>query len=103
MGIVRGGVDVDLEGALQNRLASVKAGHCAALIYTSGTTGDPKAVMVSHDNLAYVANTMFGTLKGSCGFGATAEEERILSYLPLSHVAGLCMDLIGQLAVSSLT
>merc|ERR1740129_1592566 len=46
---------------------------------------------------------MCGTLAGSCGFAANAEEERILSYLPLSHVAGLCMDLIGQLAVSSLT
>jgi len=88
---------------LNNRVEITKPGHCAALIYTSGTTGDPKAVMVSHDNLAYVSNTIFGSLKGSCGFGATAEEERILSYLPLSHVAGLCMDLIGQLAVSSLT
>merc|ERR1712190_312736 len=88
---------------LMSRVDASKPGHCAALIYTSGTTGDPKAVMVSHDNLAYVANTIFGTLASSCGFANAAEEERILSYLPLSHVAGLCMDLIGQLAVGALT
>jgi len=88
---------------LNTRVQMTKPGNCAALIYTSGTTGDPKAVMVSHDNLAYVANTIFSELGPSCGFGATTDEERVLSYLPLSHVAGLCMDLIGQIAVTGLT
>merc|ERR1740121_3435655 len=59
--------------------------------------------MVSHDNIIYVANTMFTLLAKSCGFAATAEEERVLSYLPLSHVAGLMLDLASQIVVGGLT
>merc|ERR1740123_587278 len=91
--------DTDVVG----RLEAVKPGHCCALIYTSGTTGEPKAEMVSHDNIIYVANTMFGLLSRSCGFSATFEEERVLSYLPLSHVAGLMLDLAAQIVVGGLT
>merc|ERR1719203_1698343 len=88
---------------LTKRIEGTDSGHCAALIYTSGTTGDPKAVMVSHDNIAYVSNTVFGVLGKSCGLAAGPDEERILSYLPLSHVAGLTVDLTGQILVSALT
>merc|ERR1712217_600906 len=88
---------------LEARLAATKPGHCCALIYTSGTTGDPKAVMISHDNITYVANTVFTVLGRSCGVGTSAEEERVLSYLPLSHIAGLAVDVAGQIATGSLT
>merc|ERR1719464_1797688 len=88
---------------LDARMAGTKPGHCAALIYTSGTTGDPKAVMISHDNITYVANTIFGLLGKSCGVAATSDEERVLSYLPLSHIAGLAVDVVGQVAVGALT
>merc|ERR1719221_349695 len=98
MGAAEGDLELNV-----NRLGSTKPGHCCSLIYTSGTTGEPKAVMVSHDNIIYVANTMFGLLSKSCGFSATTEEERVLSYLPLSHVAGLMMDLAGQIVVGGLT
>jgi len=91
------------DSELDARLAATQPGHCACLIYTSGTTGDPKAVMVSHDNVAYVSNTLFGILSKSCGFSSSPEEERILSYLPLSHVAGLCVDLTSQIVVCAQT
>ena len=52
----------------------------ATLIYTSGTTGPPKGVMLSHENLAWTANTAVDIV----GAGAS---DCMLSYLPLSHIA----------------
>mmetsp|Transcript_17801 Transcript_17801/g.43577 ORF Transcript_17801/g.43577 Transcript_17801/m.43577 type:complete len:1129 (-) Transcript_17801:373-3759(-) len=76
----------DLEGMR----SKIKPGHCAALVYTSGTTGKPKAVMLSHDNV------IFEISAGSREFdfmGSSAQPERQLSYLPLSHVAGFDADI----------
>jgi len=88
---------------LEARLSATNPGQCCALIYTSGTTGDPKAVMISHDNLTYCANAVFGELGKSQGVGVSTEEERVLSYLPLSHIAGLAVDVGGQIMIGALT
>jgi len=87
---------------LERRFAGIKPGHCCALIYTSGTTGDPKAVMVSHDGLIYLGNAVMTTVGKSCGFATAATEERVLSYLPLSHVAGLCCDIVAQITTTAM-
>jgi len=79
------------------RMAAVKPGHCAALIYTSGTTGEPKAAMMTHDTLWWEANTIVHTLQPD-GLFAKAEEERIISYLPLSHIGGMQLDMMSPLA-----
>jgi len=52
----------------------------ATIIYTSGTTGSPKGVMHSFANLG------FATTRGTQLFGLN-ENDRLLSYLPLCHVA----------------
>lgn len=90
------------DDALDARFARVKPGHCAALVYTAGATGEPKAVMLSHDNLISTTHTMHTILGRSCGLGAKREEVRILSFLPLSHVAPLMVDLCGQIIVTAL-
>lgn len=56
------------------------AEQLATIIYTSGTTGLPKGVMHSFANLG------FATTRGTQLFGLN-EQDRLLSYLPLCHVA----------------
>lgn len=88
--------------ALTERQAAIKATHCCALIYTSGTTGSPKAVMISHDNVVFESRTLFNRHQRLVGgVGDEPEEERILSYLPLSHVAGMMVDVVAPLAVAA--
>ena len=81
------------DAELQARVALIKAGHCCTLIYTSGTTGNPKAVMVSHDNIAFEAASVLHMIAPIMD-GETPHEERIVSYLPLSHVAGMMVDIV---------
>mmetsp|Transcript_23776 Transcript_23776/g.67680 ORF Transcript_23776/g.67680 Transcript_23776/m.67680 type:complete len:774 (-) Transcript_23776:71-2392(-) len=88
------------EEEVQRRSAAVRPGHCAALIYTSGTTGEPKAVMISHDNVIFEAASLAAVLHKSRGFGGEGEE-RVLSYLPLSHIAGMLVDVVIPLFVTT--
>lgn len=75
---------------LKERLDALKPGHCAALIYTSGTTGNPKAVMISHDNITWTARAAIEA------FGIK-QDARIVSYLPLSHIAAQILDIHGSI------
>jgi len=73
----------------------------AAMIYTTGTTGSPKGVMLTHQNLSFIA-FVSGKLRG-IGPG-----DRIYCVLPMSHVFGLsavccsvlfaagCVDLVTR-------
>lgn len=69
-----------LEAAQKARLDRLADDQLATLIYTSGTTGAPKAVMLSHRNLAWTARILAQVATVEAG-------DRSLSYLPLSHIA----------------
>ncbi|XP_019848922.1 PREDICTED: long-chain-fatty-acid--CoA ligase ACSBG2-like [Amphimedon queenslandica] len=77
---------------LKWRIEAQKPGHCASLVYTSGTTGSPKGVMLSHDNLTW------------CGLVVAKrydfnENFRIISYLPLSHIAAQMIDIMAAVMI----
>ena len=69
-----------LERELERRIEALSLEDLGTLIYTSGTTGMPKAVMLTHANLAWVADTVVKML-------GTGSGDRHLSYLPMAHIA----------------
>lgn len=75
--------------SLEARMELSKPGECASLIYTSGTTGSPKAVMLSHDNITWMCKN-FATHYVPKGLDPGG---RVVSYLPLSHVAAQMIDI----------
>jgi len=79
------------EQDLDRRMASQSADDMATLIYTSGTTGAPKAVMLSHDNLTWTAQTAVGLI-------GVSPTDQAISYLPLSHIAEQMASLHGPMA-----
>ncbi|MBQ0719870.1 MAG: AMP-binding protein [Gammaproteobacteria bacterium] len=68
------------EEALDSRIKAQTADDICTLIYTSGTTGNPKGVMLSHRNLTWSSKT-------AIDFFALTSDDRVISYLPLSHIA----------------
>jgi len=59
----------------------------ATLLYTSGTTGPPKAVLLPHGALTYMASTLVDIFDAG-------PEDRTVSYLPLSHIAEQVMTVL---------
>jgi len=64
--------------AFRDRARAVAPSDPATIIYTSGTTGEPKGVLLTHQNLA-------SNMIASVSILALADDERALSFLPLSH------------------
>ncbi len=79
----RGSLAEKTEAATDTGLiAPVEANDVASIVYTSGTTGRPKGAMITHQNLAFHAQTLhklWGFVPG----------EMLLHTLPIYHVHGL--------------
>jgi long-subunit acyl-CoA synthetase (AMP-forming) len=86
--------DATTDAILQTRMDAQKPEHLATLIYTSGTTGNPKAVMMSHDNLTWEVETVAATF-------AFSHTDRTISYLPLSHVAEQVLSIHAPMGLGS--
>lgn len=78
------------DAKLEEMVSSQKPNECCVLIYTSGTTGEPKGVMLSHDNITWTA--AYASRAGNM-MPAEVQQETIVSYLPLSHIAAQIYDL----------
>jgi long-chain acyl-CoA synthetase len=72
--VPRNGAEIDA------RAAQTQMDDVVTLIYTSGTTGPPKAVMLTHNNIAASAQGLQDLVE-------VGPDDRVLSYLPLAHIA----------------
>lgn len=79
---------------LRARLNGLAPDQLATLIYTSGTTGPPKAVMLSHENLAWTSRIM-------AQVAAIEPGGRVLSYLPLAHIAEQLASIHGPITAGA--
>lgn len=71
-------------------LGGVTESNDGLLMYTSGTTGQPKGVVLTHGNL--VAGG-----KNTATAHKLKTNDRALCVLPLYHINGLCVTLLGPL------
>ncbi len=78
----------------RSELPSIAAADLASLLFTSGTTGTPKAVPLTHANLA--ANV--GELQAARLIG---EDDRVLLPLPLHHTYPFTVGLLLPLATGA--
>ncbi|XP_072458077.1 long-chain-fatty-acid--CoA ligase ACSBG2 isoform X2 [Notamacropus eugenii] len=88
--------DEKLEAVLDTQ----KPNQCCMLIYTSGTTGQPKGVMLSHDNITWTSGMATSSLTLS---SPPQQQEKVVSYLPLSHIAAQMMDIWLPMKVGGTT
>ncbi|GIU87558.1 MAG: hypothetical protein KatS3mg009_2073 [Acidimicrobiia bacterium] len=65
--------------------------HVATLVYTSGTTGPPKGAVITHKNA-------MATLRSVTQVVPLTEQERFLSFLPLSHITERSVSHFGLVA-----
>ncbi|KAL7740362.1 hypothetical protein ACLKA6_013161 [Drosophila palustris] len=80
--------DAKLKEELLRRENAIYANECSMLIFTSGTVGMPKAVMLSHDSVIYDTKVVSANTHNAVEGG-----ERLVSYLPLSHIAAQIFDI----------
>ena len=66
----------------------------ALLMYTSGTTGNPKGVVLSHANLLADGQNVVTAHK-------IASEDTGLCVLPIYHINGMCVTVMGTLVSAS--
>ena len=75
-------------------LPHVRGGDTAIVMYTSGTTGLPKGVLITHDAIA----ADLDALAGAWGW---TPDDTLAHGLPLFHVHGLILGVLGALRVGS--
>ena len=98
------GVDIDKEEngrllqIIWTRIEEQIPGMWCNIVYTSGTTGNPKGVMLNHDNIYFTTLTLMDELKHH---KIEEGKERVVSFLPLSHIAAQVFDITINLIYAS--
>lgn len=69
----------------ENTIKSQSGEEIASIIYTSGTTGEPKGAVITQEALTTMLDNIRHFVQSAFG-----ENDRTLTFLPLSHVLGRC-------------
>eukprot|EP00826_Nyctotherus_ovalis_P029838 TRINITY_DN2366_c0_g2_i6.p1 TRINITY_DN2366_c0_g2~~TRINITY_DN2366_c0_g2_i6.p1 ORF type:complete len:626 (+),score=147.01 TRINITY_DN2366_c0_g2_i6:271-2148(+) len=84
---------------LRGRRDKQTPGTVCTFIYTSGTTSMPKACMLTHDSIIVSPFTQIKAYAERTKI--TNERDRIVSFLPLCHVAAFDMDVMVNLMLGN--
>jgi len=79
-----------VNGLANNNTETISESADGLLMYTSGTTGKPKGVVLTHGNLVAGGNN-------TAIAHQLTPQDRALCVLPLYHINGLCVTLMGPL------
>jgi len=79
-------------GLFEHLLDQTRPEDVALMVYTSGTTGPPKGAMLTHSNLVALARSFSQVTE-------MRNDDQVVSYLPLSHIAERLVSLILALQV----
>ena len=74
-----------LKKTFEKNLTDASSDDVFTICYTSGTTGMPKGVVLPHSCICSTMDDVYKTLVAT---GALGENERMLSFLPMSHIFG---------------
>jgi long-chain acyl-CoA synthetase len=72
------------------RIDETAGSDVATIVYTSGTTGPAKGVALTHDNISF-------TVTSVASLASIGPTDRMLSFLPLSHIAERVVSHFGQI------
>ncbi len=76
-------------GAVAGRVAAIRSEDPVTVLYTSGTTGNPKGVIITH-------RSVLRQLAAADANGFMMERVRLVSYLPLAHIAERMFTIYGR-------
>ncbi|HSN55506.1 MAG TPA: AMP-binding protein, partial [Candidatus Sulfomarinibacteraceae bacterium] len=82
--------------AVDDRIAAVGPADVAAIVYTSGTTGVPKGAVLTHDNITFTAQSVYGSTQ-------ILDGDHTLLFLPLAHIFARTCVFSAMFAASTTT